>query len=167
MTVFYTIRVDLCDPGQEYHASMETRGRSPRPDLVRLRQNAGLSQAQLAAALGLSSPRAIKAWESGAYAPSMSHAVPLARVLGVPLQEVIEAVAGPDPGADQTLPDATPSPMAALVHHLAEATRLARLLQEAQASTARHAPAPDAERPEAEPSPSGQEPAQEPGTRGG
>src|SRR5215207_7391749 len=118
---------------------METRGRSPRPHLVRLRQNAGLSQAQLAAALGLTSPRAIKAWESGAYAPSMSYAVPLARVLGVPVQEVVEAVAGPDPGADRNLPDATPGPMEALVHHLAEATRLVRLLQEAQASAARRA----------------------------
>jgi DNA-binding XRE family transcriptional regulator len=125
---------------------------------VRLRQNAGLSQAQLAAALGLRSPRAIKAWESGAYAPSMSYAVPLARVLGVPVQEVVEAVAGPDPGADQTLSAATTGPVAALVHHLAEATRLARLLQEAQAITARHERAPDAERPADRASPAEQEP---------
>ena len=130
---------------------------------MRLRRNAGLSQAQLAAALGLSSPRAIKAWESGAYAPSMTYALPLARVLGVPLQEVVEAVAGPDPGADKPLPDTTPGPMEALVDHLAEATRLARLIQEAQASTARCARDPGAERREDRPSSSGQEP----GTRGG
>ena len=136
---------------------METGGRSPRPDLVRLRQNAGLSQAQLAAALGLRSPRAIKAWESGAYAPSISYAVPLARVLGVPLQEVVEAVVGPDPEADPSLSDVIPGPMEALLHHLAEATRLAHLLQEAQASTARRERDPGTERPEDRPSPSGQE----------
>ena len=147
-TVFYTNGVVLCNPGAQYHARMETQGRSPRPHLVRLRQNAGLSQAQLAAALGLSSSRAIKAWESGAYAPSMSYALPLARVLGVPVQAVVEAVAGPDPGADQTLSDATPGPMEALVHHLAEATRLVHLLQEAQVSAAPHERAPGAERPE-------------------
>jgi hypothetical protein len=95
----------------------------------------------------------------------MSYALPLARVLGVPVQEVVEAVAGPDPGADRTRADATPGPMAALIHHLAEATRLVRLLQEEQASTAERERDPGAERPEAEPSLSGHEPAQEPGTR--
>jgi DNA-binding XRE family transcriptional regulator len=116
-----------------------------------------MSQAQLAAALGLSSPRAIKAWESGAYAPSMSYALPLARVLGVPVQEVVEAVAGPDPRAGQIRSDATPGPLEALLHHLAEATRLVRLLQETEASTEERKCDPGAERPEHRPSPSEQE----------
>ena len=130
MTVFYTIGVVLCEPGAQYHAGMETRGRSPRPHLVRLRQNAGLSQAQLAAALGLRSPRAIKAWESGAYAPSISYVLPLARVLGVPVQEVVEAVAGPDPGAWTVHRFPLPHDRSmSWPHHLAAATRLVRALQ--------------------------------------
>jgi transcriptional regulator with XRE-family HTH domain len=77
---------------------MEKPARSPRPALARLRRDAGLSQQQLAAALGLKSSRAVKAWENGEYAPSMMYALPLARVLGVSLQVVVETVAGPDPG---------------------------------------------------------------------
>jgi DNA-binding XRE family transcriptional regulator len=152
---------------EQYYAGMEKHARSVRTELVRLRNEAGLSQQQLAAALGLKSSRAVKAWERGEYAPSMAYALPLARVLGVPLQDVVEALAGPEPRTDRNFSDAPPDPMKALVHHLAEATRLVRLLQEAQASTARRERDPGAERPEDRPSPSEQESPQEPGTRGG
>ena len=81
-----------------YHGGMAKPAQTSRPELTRLRHEAGLTQQQLAEALGLKSARAIKAWETGAYAPSMSYALPLARVLGVPVEDVVEAVAGPDAG---------------------------------------------------------------------
>jgi transcriptional regulator with XRE-family HTH domain len=61
-----------------------------------MRRAAGLTQQQLATALGLTSTRAVKAWERGDYAPSLSAARPLARALGISLEELVEAVVGPE-----------------------------------------------------------------------
>jgi DNA-binding XRE family transcriptional regulator len=89
---------------------MAKPARAPRPELARLRREAGLTQQQLASALGLKSARAIKAWENGDYAPSMHYALPLARLLGVPVQAVVEAVAGPDPWRVGAAPERSAAP---------------------------------------------------------
>ena len=138
---------------------MEKPARSPRGALIRLREAAGLTQKQLAMALGLKSDRAVRAWEHGLYAPSIDFVLPLARLFGVPVQDVVEAIAGPDPGAGRspagnsrprpglrrhaggrTLappnPEATRRPLpaetlTALTHHI---TELARLLDDLEAA---------------------------------
>lgn len=65
--------------------------------LVRLRERSGLTQQQLAEAIGLRSARAVKAWEAGEYAPGIANVQPLARALGATVEEVVAAIAGPDP----------------------------------------------------------------------
>jgi transcriptional regulator with XRE-family HTH domain len=121
---------------------MKTPSRSPRPDLTRLRRRAGLTQRQLADALGLASVRAVSAWETGAYAPNVELVLPLARVLGVSVEEVVEAVSGADPGEDRVgkepvgdLPPAAETELlpiealASLAQHLDEAARLVKIVQ--------------------------------------
>lgn len=124
----------LCYPLVRYHLGMETPSRSPRPELVRLRRDAGLTQQQLADALGLQSARPVKAWERGDYAPSITLALPLARVLGVSLEEVILAIAGPDRGPAQEVAPGIPSEtLAALSHHVTALARLVRQVERAEA----------------------------------
>jgi putative transcriptional regulator len=128
---------------------MDTPSRSPRPELVRLRRQAGLTQQQLADALGLQSARPVKAWERGDYAPSITLALPLARALGVPLEEVILAIAGPDRESAQDVAPGIPSgTLAALSHHVTALARLVRQLEQAEAM-ARPNPAADAGQTEA------------------
>jgi hypothetical protein len=111
-------------------------------------------------------PRAVKAWESGAYAPSMSHAFPLARVLGVPVHEVIEAVAGPDHEADRAQLPPAPAPLDEVAYHLAAATRLVQLLRGEHLSGAEDDRDQDPDRTQDPASPSGQQSGQEPGSFG-
>jgi DNA-binding XRE family transcriptional regulator len=103
-----------------------------------------LTQQQLADALGLQSPRPVKAWERGDYAPSITLALPLARVLGVSLEEVVLAIAGPDRGLTQDVAPGIPSEtLAALSHHVTALARLLRQLERAD-EIARPDPAADA-----------------------
>ena len=61
-----------------------------KPTLVRLRLRLGLSQAELATAIGSNQP-AISAYESGAREPSLGVASKLARTLNVSLDELAGA----------------------------------------------------------------------------
>jgi DNA-binding XRE family transcriptional regulator len=139
----------VCHSLLGYHPGMDTTSRAPRPELVRLRRQAELTQQQLADALGLQSARPIKAWERGDYAPSITQALPLARVLGVSLEEVVLAIAGPDQESAQDIAPGIPTEtLAALSHHVTALARLVRQLEQAEAM-ARPNPAADAGQTEA------------------
>ena len=112
--------------------------------LTALRKEKGLSQMELAEALGVSR-QAVSRWEVGASAPGMENLLALSRLYGVPLDEL---VGGPARAAE---PEAEPNARAA---ELVCARRLNRALAAALAAVllaaallawlywGRHSPAP-------------------------
>lgn len=112
--------------------------------LTALRKEKGLSQMELAEALGVSR-QAVSRWEVGASAPGMENLLALSRLYGVPLDEL---VGGPARAAE---PEAEPNAQAA---ELVCARRLNRALAAALAAVllaaallawlywGRHSPAP-------------------------
>lgn len=92
--------------------------------LTALRKKKGLSQLELAEALGVSR-QAVSRWEVGASAPGMENLLALSRLYGVPLDEL---VGGP---AREEEPEAEPNAQAA---ELVSARRLNRALAAALAA---------------------------------
>ena len=92
--------------------------------LTALRKEKGLSQLELAEALGVSR-QAVSRWEVGASAPGMENLLALSRLYGVPLDEL---VGGPARAAE---PEAEPNARAA---ELVCARRLNRALAAALAA---------------------------------
>ena len=92
--------------------------------LTALRKEKGLSQLELAEALGVSR-QAVSRWEVGASAPGMENLLALSRLYGVPLDEL---VGGP---AREEEPEAEPNAQAA---ELVSARRLNRALAAALAA---------------------------------
>ena len=92
--------------------------------LTALRKEKGLSQLELAEALGVSR-QAVSRWEVGASAPGMENLLALSRLYGVPLDEL---VGGP---AREAEPEAEPNAQAA---ELVSARRLNRALAAALAA---------------------------------
>ena len=92
--------------------------------LTALRKEKGLSQLELAEALGVSR-QAVSRWEVGASAPGMENLLALSRLYGVPLDEL---VGGP---AREAEPEAEPNARAA---ELVSARRLNRALAAALAA---------------------------------
>lgn len=68
--------------------------------LTELRKQSGLSQQELAEALDVSR-QAVSRWETGASAPSTEKLIELARLYGVPLDELVNGYA-PDVGSAAT-----------------------------------------------------------------
>lgn len=58
-------------------------------NISRLRKQSGLSAADLQAALGLSSPRAIFKWQRGDSIPSVDNLVVLAFLFGVHIDDIL------------------------------------------------------------------------------
>lgn len=101
----------MCNGWLRYDGPMRRMPSVPRPGLARLRVDAGLSQRQLADLLGLTSPRAVKAWEAGDYAPGVAQVPALARALGVSVEAVVAAVVSEDADDERTRAQAArPSP---------------------------------------------------------
>ena len=58
-------------------------------NIVRLRENAGLSVSELQNILGFATPQAIYKWQHGAAMPTIDNLVVLAAVLEVTLDEIV------------------------------------------------------------------------------
>jgi transcriptional regulator with XRE-family HTH domain len=107
--------------------------------LARLRNAAGLSQAQLAATLGVSSGRVVRGWESGRFAPRVDQLPGLARALGVPVETVVAAIVGPGASTLRSAQGTRPpgaDPVRAIQFHLREVERLARQLADGDGGSA-------------------------------
>ena len=65
-------------------STTESKG---RPGLKRLREEAGLTQIQLAAQVPVD-PSALRAWENSGAMPALDKAVKLAKILQVPLTRI-------------------------------------------------------------------------------
>jgi transcriptional regulator with XRE-family HTH domain len=59
--------------------------------LIDLRRRAGLTQMQVAVAVGTTPPQ-VSMWERGKITPSTAHLRPLAQILGVSLEELLDAL---------------------------------------------------------------------------
>lgn len=68
----------------------EVAERVIRLNLIRLRRSAGLTQAQLAARIGLT-VGAVAMWEQGLRSPSAAHAVLVVKALGVSCDDLLTA----------------------------------------------------------------------------
>lgn len=64
--------------------------------IKQLREQSGLTQEQLAEAIGVKESRTIRFWEAGVNAPKFANLVALARVLGIRVKDLFDFPEHPD-----------------------------------------------------------------------